>query len=68
MSDVQHTDEFGFPLSSTQALLRRRQSVPLQSGATERAGLTPVPVTVHQLSNADDPPARSDDNRSHHAG
>lgn len=50
MSDVQFTDEFGFPLSSSQALLRQRQGVRPQTGATERAGLVPIPVTVHQLS------------------
>lgn len=50
MSDFQHTDEFGYPLSSTQSLMRRRQKVPLQTGATERAGLAPVPVTVHQIA------------------
>lgn len=70
MSDYQYTDEFGYPLSSTQALMRRRQGVPLQTGATERAGLAPVPATVHQMAEDAEGSASAniEDRRSHHAG
>lgn len=50
MSDHGYTDEFGYPLSSLQALQRRRRRAPLHTGAVERAGNVPMPATVHQLS------------------
>lgn len=52
MSDHAFTDEFGYPLSSLQALQRRRRKVPLRTGASQRAAFGEVPASVHQLAEA----------------
>lgn len=55
MSDYQEVDKYGYPLTTLQMLRRRQRGQPVQTKATERAGLTPVPVTVQELAHDAEP-------------